>query len=257
MDLGIKGKRALVTGGSRGIGASVARALAEEGTRVAVVSRDAESVKTLIEKIGGERSGHHGHVGDLIEEGACPALVSDLEKNFGQVDIVVQNLGGPMGVNDPLCGIEDWRQVLRFNLEITIELNGLLIPHMKAQKWGRVVHVASIAGVENTGPVPYCTAKAALCAYTRSFGRVLAPDGIVMSAVVPGVVLTEGGYWDEKSRETPEDVKSYLASRTPLGRFGTPDEVANITAFMCSQQATFMQAAIVPVDGGQAKGYFV
>ncbi|MBT4769711.1 MAG: SDR family NAD(P)-dependent oxidoreductase, partial [Rhodospirillaceae bacterium] len=173
MDLGIKGKRALVTGGSRGIGASVAKTLAAEGARVAVVSRDAESVETLIGELGGERSGHYGQPLDLMEDGACPAFIDDLEKNFGQVDIVVQNLGGPMGVNDPLCGIEDWRQVLHFNLEITIELNGLLIPHMKAQKWGRIVHVSSIAGVENTGPVPYCTAKAALCAYTRSFGRVL------------------------------------------------------------------------------------
>ena len=141
-------------------------------------------------------------------------------------------------------------------MEITIELNNFVIPHMKEQNWGRIVNVSSISSLENHGPVPYCSTKAALTAYSRSMGRVLAPYGIIMTSVLPGAVNTDGGYWDNTSFSDPEHVRKYLNERMAIKRFGTPDEIGTIVTFLCSQQASFCVGSMVPVDGGQGRCFF-
>ena len=132
----------------------------------------------------------------------------------------------------------------------------MIVPAMQNRKWGRVVHISSISAMENHGPVTYCAMKAALTAYTRSFGGVVAPDGVVVSAVLPGAVFTEGGYWDVTSRDNPEHVRKYLTERQRIGRFGRPEEIGNYVAYLCSELASFSTGSIVPVDGGQGRGYF-
>lgn len=257
MKLGLEGKRALVTGGGRGIGRSIAVCLAREGARVAVVSRTAADVVGLVAEIGGRESGHHEVVMDLVAEAAPQALVGELEHvGFGPVDIIVHNLGGTLDVTDPLCPVDDWRRVWRFNVEVAIELNRLLIPPMRARRWGRIVHISSISAMENHGPIPYCAAKAALTAYSRSLGRVLAVDGIVVTAVLPGAVFTEGGYWDKASRQRPDHVTKYLSNRMAIRRFGRPEEIGTVVAFLCSEHASFCIGSVVPVDGGQGRSFF-
>jgi 3-oxoacyl-[acyl-carrier protein] reductase len=110
--------------------------------------------------------------------------------------------------------------------------------------------------MENHGPVPYCAIKAALVAYTRSFGGVVAPDGVVVSAILPGAVFTEGGYWETATQDRPDHVKKFLTERQRIGRFGQPDEIGNWVTYMCSELASFNTGSIVPVDGGQGRGYF-
>lgn len=257
MKLGLEGKRALVTGAGRGIGRSIALCLAREGARVAVVSRTASDIESLVDEMGGATLGHVGIAMDLLPNTAPSELVEKLKKaNFDPIEIVVHNLGGTLNLTDPFCSVEDWRQVWRFNLEVAIELNLLLIPPMREKQWGRIVHISSISAMENHGPVPYCSIKAALTAYSRSMGRVLAPDGIVMSAVLPGAVFTEGGYWDTASKERPEHVRKYLAERMAIRRFGQLDEIGNAVAFLCSDKASFFIGSIVPIDGGQGRGFF-
>lgn len=256
MNLGIKGKRALVTGAGRGIGQAIAVRLAQEGAKVAVFSRTASDIKELLIRMGGQRKGHYGEPFDFESPSAPAILARKLKKNFGQPDIVVQNLGGTLDITDPFCSMADWRRVLRFNLEIAIELDQLFVPSMRKKKWGRIVHIGSTSSMENNGPVTYCAAKAALVAYSRSFGRVLARDGIVMSAILPGAVFTKGGYWDKAMKEKPEHVTKYLADRCPLGRFGRPEDIASMTAFLCSDLAKFCQGSVIPVDGGQSRHFF-
>ncbi|MBF0504232.1 MAG: SDR family oxidoreductase [Candidatus Omnitrophica bacterium] len=256
MDLGIKGKLALVTGGGRGIGRAIAMCLAREGARVAVVSRTEEDVKETVEVMGGRSAGHHGIVMDLSPDEAPGLLVKDLRANFGDPAIVVHNLGGTLGITDPFCSREEWRRVYRFNFEIAVELNVYLVPGMQKAKWGRVIHISSISAMENHGPATYCAMKAALTAYTRSFGGYVAADGVMVSAVLPGAVFTEKGYWDITSRERPEHVKKYLTERQRIGRFGKTDEIGNFVAFLCSQQASFNPGSVIPIDGGQGRGYF-
>jgi len=256
MDLGLKGKLALVTGAGRGLGRGIAENLAKEGARVAIVSRTESDIQQLLSQIGGEKSGHCGIAMDLTKEGAPAELIKKLKTDFGDPDIVVHNLGGTLEITDPFCSVDDWRKIWRFNLEVAIELNLLLVPDMQKKKWGRIVHISSISGMENHGPVPYCSIKAALTAYARSFGRVVAPDGIIVTAVLPGAVFTEKGYWDIASKEKPDHVKKYLSERMAIKRFGTSDEIGAVVTFLCSQQASFCVGSIVPVDGGQGRGYF-
>lgn len=257
MDLGIAGKRALVTGAGRGLGRSIVECLAREGVKVAVVSRTLSDIEALLNGIGGPQAGHSGKALDLLPSEAPGKLVSELQKDaFWPIDIVVHNLGGTQDVTDPFCSLADWRMLWRFNMEIALELNLLLLPEMKRRRWGRIVHITSIAATENQGPVPYCSIKAALTSYARSMGRVLAPEGIIMTAVLPGAVFTEGGYWDKTSRERPEHVRKYLSERMAIHRFGAPDEIGNAVAFLCSEHASFFVGSVVPIDGGQGRSFF-
>lgn len=256
MDMGLRGRRALVTAAGRGLGRSAALCLARAGARVAVVARTQADIDDLVAAMGGSGAGHYGVALDLVPEGRPAQFVDALQRGFGHPEIVVHNLGGTLDITDPLCAVADWRQVWRFNLEVAVELNLLLIPHMRAAQWGRIVHISSISALENHGPVPYCAVKAALTAYTRSMGRVLAPEGIIMTAVLPGAVFTEGGYWDTASRERPEHVEKYLAERMAIRRFGVPDEIGSVVTFLCSNQASFCVGSVVPVDGGQGRSYF-
>jgi len=257
MELGLQGRRALVTGAGRGIGRSAALCLAKEGARVAVVSRTAEELERLVQEMGGPAQGHCGVPMDLTPNGAPEQCVARLrQRAFEPIEILVHNLGGTLEVRDPFCPVEDWRRVWRFNFEVAVELNRLLIPSMQQRRWGRIVHIASIASVENQGPVTYCAVKAALAAYTRSLGRLLSPEGIIMTAVLPGAILTERGYWEVTSKERPEHVEKFLAERMASHRFGAPDEIGQPVAFLCSEHASFFVGSIVPIDGGQGRTFF-
>lgn len=254
MDFGIKGKFALVTGASRGIGESIAISLAKEGVKVAIVARTKSDLKAVIKQMQGD--GHYLIATDLTEEEMPRKVANELRKNFGKIAILVNNLGSTLDITDPFCPLSDWKKVYRMNFEVTVEMNNLLIPYMEKNKWGRIVNISSTSGMENNGPVTYCSMKAALTAYSRSMGRVLAKKGIVMSALLPGAVFTKGGFWDKAMKERPEHAKKYLAQRCPLGKFGEPDDIAAMTVVLCSEQAKFCQGTIFPVDGGQSRHYF-
>ena len=257
MDLGLKGKRALVTGGTVGIGQAIAMDLAKEGANVVITSRNRGRLEQALELIGGREAGHHGIVCELTDEGAPQRLANEIRESFGLLDIVVNNAGSTQSITDPYCPISDWRKVFRLNLEVPIEINNLFIPHMKEQDWGRIVNITAGAALENSGPVTYCASKAALTAYTRAMGRILAIEtsNVIMTAVLPGVILTEGGHWDRVLKERPEHAERYLKERCPLGRFGQPSEISPVVVLLCSEKATFCQGSIVLVDAGQAKHY--
>ena len=256
MNLGIKNKRALITGASRGLGESIAINLAKEQVKVAVIARTEKDLKKLVAKMGGEKMGHFYYVCDLTKDGVPEKAVREITKKFGHPDILVNNLGGTLMVNDPFCSLADWRKVWRINVEVAIELNNLLIPNMIKNKWGRIVHVSSISALEGQGPITYSAAKAALTAYSRSMGRFIAPDGVIMTSVLPGAVFTEGGYWNMASKDKPEHVRKYLDERMAIKRFGRPDEIGAVVTFLCSELASFCVGSTVVVDGGQGKNLF-
>lgn len=257
MDLNIAGKKFLVTGASRGLGRDMVLSLAAEGAKVAFAARSSEDIASLRTLIDAKKNGHYGLVMDLEPEQAPRALIDHLYDNgFSELDGIVHNLGGTMNINDPMCPVSDWRRVWRLNLEVAIELNGHYLPLMRQKKWGRVVHISSISSMENHGPIPYCSVKAALNAYTRSLGRYVASDGVIVSAILPGAVWTEGGYWDTAEKERPEHVSKYVKERMAIGRLGQPSEISGLVTFMCSDLASFCVGSIIPVDGGQGRGFF-
>lgn len=257
MNLGINGKYALITGGGRGLGKGIAKVLASEGAKVCIVSRTQKDIDATLDEMGGRHCGHLGISLDLTKKNGAKTLIAELGSNaFKYPDILIHNLGGTLGVTDPFCDLATWEKLYRFNFEIALELNLLFLPNMIENCWGRVINISSISSMENHGPVTYCALKAMLTAYTRSMGGVLAPQGIVMSAILPGAIFTEGGYWDDASSINPEHVEKFLTERQRIGRFGTLEEIGNWVAFMCSVHASFGTGAIVPVDGGQGRGYF-
>lgn len=257
MELGIRGRKALVTGGAVGIGQAIALDLSREGVQVVITSRNKQAIDTTLQLMGGSKAGHRGIVCDIGEEGAPEKLAREIRETHEILDIVVNNVGSTQGVTDPYCSISDWRKIFRLNLEVAIEINNLFLPDMKSQDWGRIVNITAGAALENSGPVPYCASKAAFTAYTRSMARVLATEtsNVVMTAVLPGVVLTEGGHWDTVLKERPEHAEQYLKERTPLGRFGKPCEISPMVVHLCSERATFSQGSIVLLDAGQGKHY--
>jgi len=250
MNLGIEGKRALVTGASRGIGRAIALGLAREGAKVAGVARSEQELGSLLNQIGGESAGHAVKAIDLMEDGAPGALLNWLARDFGSPDIVAHNLGGAHGVTHPFPTASEWRRVWRLNLEIALEINRIVIPEMQKRGWGRVVHVSSIAPIRGRSSVPYATLKAAVNGYVAGLGRAVAADNVVVTAVMPGAVLTEGNKWAALSAKDPSAAADYAAQRLAIKRFGRPEEVSDLVVFLCSERASFAPGALIPIDGG-------
>ncbi|MDG2252529.1 MAG: SDR family NAD(P)-dependent oxidoreductase [Methylophilaceae bacterium] len=257
MDLGIKNKIALVTGGASGIGKAIATDLALEGATVIITSRSDEKLNDALADLKKINNKCVGFKCELTKDNSPTELVDLVMNQFGSIDIVVNNVGATLGILDPLCPLDDWYDLFKLIMGVAIEINNKVIPVMKKNKWGRIVNITAGASMENSGPVPYSSLKAAYTAYSRSMARVLALEktGIVMSAVLPGVVITEDGHWTS-SNANSEHAKKYLDERTVLGRFGQPDEISPIVVLLCSEKASFCIGSVIPVEGGQARHYF-
>jgi 3-oxoacyl-[acyl-carrier protein] reductase len=259
MDMGIQDKVALVTGGCSGIGLAIAKSLAKEGANICVTSRNQEKLDFAINELNKISKDKHLGIKSNISAELEPTKVFDiLMEKYGDIDIVINNVGDTLDILDPFCSLEDWSRLFRLIMGVAIEINNLAIPVMKRKKWGRIVNITAGASMENSGPVPYCSFKAAYTAYSRSMARVLALEetGIVMSAVLPGVVITEDGHWSKVMKDRPEHAQKYLEERTVLKRFGQPDEISPIVTLLSSEQASFCIGSVIPVEGGQAKHYF-
>ena len=252
MQLGLQGKSALVVGASRGLGRQIALTLAQEGTQVGVVARTEVDIINLVAEMGGESQGHWGITKDLVPDNAPSELVEQIHSQGKKIDILVHNLGGTLGVRDAFCSVSEWRSVWRLNFEIAAELNRSLIPPMQQRKWGRVVHISSIAANLSRGAVAYCAVKAALNAYTKNLGCTVASDGVVVTAVMPGAIRHEGSHWDKVAQENPERVANFLEQRLAIKRFARVDEISNFVVFLCSEKASFLTGSVLPIDGGSS-----
>lgn len=255
MRLGLKGKKALVTGASRGIGEAIAKSLAAEGARVALAARSGAALNSVLAAMGGKAEGHAAFAMDLAGRDGPRSFCAKLKSRFGSPDIIVHSLGGSLEVRDPLAPLADWRKVFRLNFEVAVEINNFFVPEMKRKAWGRIIHISSVSGNENLGSVTYCSAKAALNAYTKSLGRVLAPDGIIVCSVCPGMVFSPGGSWDRAIQKRPEYVKKTLNEQMPTRRFARPEEISSVVAFLCSRHSSQCSGSIVSVDGGSGRSF--
>jgi 3-oxoacyl-[acyl-carrier protein] reductase len=210
MDLKIKGKIALVTGGAVGIGLAICKELAKEGVDVIFTSRSNKSVlnsEKILKKINPRC---RGFVCDISKKKLRSIFLKKLKKSRKMPDIVVNNVGDTLNVLNPYCGINDWIELFNLILGTAIEINNFCIPNMSKKNWGRIVNITAGASYENSGPVPYCTFKAAFSAYSRCMARVLATEkkNVVMSAVLPGLVLTERGHWAKVLKTRPQHAKT-------------------------------------------------
>ena len=257
MNLGISKKRVLITGASRGIGAEIARHFAVEGCRLSLIARDRKNLESVIEETGGARAGHDYLALNLREPGAPTEAVNDLLSRHESIDIAVHSLGGGLGIKNPLAEMNDWLEVWKFNVGIAIEMNALLVPSMRKMSWGRIVHISSINAatggtmVKPYGGAPaYSCAKAYLNMYTKVVSREFAKDNIVVSAVMPGTILSKGKHWDKLRKKDPQRVTEYLEHHHAINRFGMAEEIAPFVLLLASHHASFAAGSLVNIDGG-------
>jgi len=248
VDLGIAGKVALVTAGTRGIGLGIAQALAAEKVSVAMAARTEADVKRTAMTLGGL-----GIVADLLTEAGCRRAVSETEHSLGPVDILINNLGVRAGSSWTDTGAAEFESAFAGNVGVSVRMTQLVIPGMLERGWGRVVVISSVWGRESGGAPAYNAAKAGEISFVTSLAREVAARGVTVNAIAPGSILWEGGGWQRRLQADPEATNDLIRREMPLGRFGTVEEVAGLVAFVCSQQASLVNGACIAVDGGQSR----
>ncbi|MEX0762875.1 MAG: SDR family NAD(P)-dependent oxidoreductase [Dehalococcoidia bacterium] len=259
MDLGINGKNALVTGGSRGLGRQAALALAREGVNVAICARGEDTLQDTADELRSLGVKVGAYVADLGAQEAPAELFANAERDLGQVDILVNNVGGSMGTAGMLdSSEEDIAKVIEINLWSAIRLMKLATPGMRERGWGRVINISSIFGREHGGgSVAYMTAKAGMIAASKHLALQVAKDGVCVNSIAPGSIKFPGGSWDRfEQNNTPETVQEFIERNLPMGKFGWPEPIGATVAFLASRHADLIVGACINVDGGQSKSLF-
>lgn len=258
MDLGLSGKTAVVTGGSTGIGLATARALAREGVRVVLCARDREMVQARAREISAEFGVEvRGVAADVTRPDDLARLVEEVESTFGSADILISNAGE--GTVETILDAPDekWQYFWDLHVMAAVRLARGFVPGMRRRGGGAIVHNASICARQPLPHEPiYNVTKAALAMFSKCLANELAKDGIRVNCINPGLILTRGwtDYADVQAPlegVTPEVFLERIArEKAPIGRFGTPEELADFIAFLCSPRASYCTGSTYYVDGG-------
>ena len=250
MDLGLRGKAAVVTGASKGIGRAIALRLAEEGAGVAICARGEPALREVEAELRARSVPVYAAVCDVGDPQALDAFLDASLARLGRLDILVNNPSAMAFGDDE--GV--WQATLNVDLMAAVRATWKVVPWMAGAGGGAIVHVSSIAGLEATGfPPPYGAAKAALISHAKSVAVALAPQKVRVNTVTPGSIEFPGGVWDQARQGNPDFYQAILAT-IPAGRMGTPEEVADVVAFLASERASWITGACIVVDGGQHKG---
>ena len=242
----LEGKKALVTGGSRGIGRAIALELARQGADVAVnYARNAEAATQVvaeIETLGGSAVALPADVGDFDK---AAALVKAAIKALGRLDVLVNNAGITRDTLLLRMQEADWDEVLRVNLKGVFNTSKAAVRSMMRQRAGRIINISSVSGLMGqVGQANYSAAKAGMIGLTKSMAREFAARGITVNAVAPGLITTD------MTAALDEELREQMRSLIPLGRFGVAEDVAHVVAFLASDAAAYITGAVLPVDGG-------
>ena len=256
MDLQLTGKVAIVTGSSRGLGLASARALAGEGCLVTLCSRNDDSLREAAVEVAqhaGDREATLAVVADVSTPAGAETVVERTLAHFGRVDILVNNVG-KAGGGDIVSTLDaEWQGAIDQTLFPAIRMSRLVVPHMRKAKSGVILMIASIWGRESGGRMTYNAVKAAEISLAKAMAQQLAPDQIRVNSIAPGSTIFEGGSWWKRQQEDPIGIAEFIARELPFGRFGRPEEIGDVVAFLASPRASWITGACVTVDGGQSR----
>jgi 3-oxoacyl-[acyl-carrier protein] reductase len=252
MDLGLRGRRALITGGSRGIGFAVAEALAAEGAAVGLVARDAAGLAEAAERLKSQGNTVATAAADVTDISQLKQAVADIAAALGGLDRLVANAGGTVGRgNLTSAGDGDFTATFALNAGHAAELIRAGLPHLRAAGGGAVVIISSVTGMRPAPRTAYAAAKAAEIHLAATAAQELAPAGVRVNCVSPGSIMFPGGGWDTFKQANPDDFAAFVDTQFPFGRLGRLPEVADVVTFLLSDRASWVSGANVAVDGAQ------
>lgn len=260
MNFGLTDKYALVTGGSHGIGFSTALALADEGCNVAICARELRRVEQAVEYIQARGVKSIGISADAMIADDIDRVIETIISAWGTLHILVNNVGGGGrwgGSNVEETSDKVWLEVYNKNALAAVRFTMKALPYMRKQKWGRVVTVTSVLGIEGGGRPWFNMAKAAQTALMKNLALrpELIREGITFNSVAPGCIMIPDTGWDAERKKDPDSFANMVREKYPLGRLGTPEEVASVIAFICSEQASLLNGASIPVDGAESRRF--
>jgi 3-oxoacyl-[acyl-carrier protein] reductase len=250
MDLNLQGKVVFVTGSTRGIGREIARGFATEGCTVVVHGRDIDCANLVAASIGEKAVAVSG---DLRSSEVCHKILDDIKSQVGGINALVCNIGVSSVATSASNVTGEWHEMLDQNLLCAVNIVDASREELVRQS-GVVTCVSSICGRAALpgAPVSYSAAKAALNAYVRGMARPLGGQGVRINAVAPGNIMFPGSVWEKKIQQDPDGVDKMLKDQVPLGRFGSPKEIADVIIFLTSDKAAFVTGSLIDADGGQS-----
>ena len=260
VDYRIAGKFALVTGGSHGIGLATAEKLAENGCNIAICSRSRDRLDAAENHLRQFGIKVLAMQADVLQMNACDDVMRQISEDWGALDILINNVGGGGRWGTEIvedCDPNVWLEVFHKNALAAARFTQLAIPFMRKARWGRVVTVTSMYGKEGGGRPWYTMAKAAQAAAMKSLSLMpyLVRDGITFNSVAPGGIYIDGTGFESEQKANPLIFSEKVDNEYPLGRMGTPEEIADVICFLCSAQASLVNGAQIAVDGGQTKSF--
>ncbi len=258
MDLGLNDKVAIVTGSSKGLGLATARALVEEGCRVTICARGEATLKEAAAELTA-LAGANGPsrvlavAADLATADGVAAVVTRTVETFGGLDILVNNIGLAKGAGIVDTSDAEWQESFDQTLFPAVRASRLAVPLMRKRGGGAIVMIASIWGRESGGRMTYNAVKAAEISLAKAMAQQLARDNIRVNSVAPGSIRFPGGSWDRRVQDDPDGMAEFVRRELPFGRFGRPEEVGAVVAFLVSGLASWISGASVTVDGCQSR----